>query len=109
LVLALGIALFPLGALSLVAAADNYRFVRGRQVDAAKVVLTRLADRYSDVIRRDEVALRLAIASGDRATCVVQLGRLLDIETSLAGILLLDNNGNALCVAGSGWSRATPA
>lgn len=111
LLIALSLALLPLGILSLLAAIDNYRFARDRQGEDARMQLTAVAGQLSSVIDRDVVVLRAAssVLQGDddyRDQCVGQLARLIASNQSIEGLAVISDRGEVLCEAGMIHSAA---
>lgn len=105
LLIALSLALLPLGILSLLAAMDNYRFARDRQGEDARIQLMAVAGELSSIIDRDVVVLRAAssVLQGDedyRDQCVGQLARLIASNQSIEGLAVIADSGEVLCEAG---------
>lgn len=104
LVIALSMALLPMGVLSLVAAMDNYQFARGRLAQDARLQLQLIGADISAAIERDFIALRAAAGAlppgTDRATCEAFLERLVTNNPVLVQIAIVDRDGHGLCIAG---------
>ncbi len=105
LLIALSLALLPLGILSLLAAIDNYSFARDRQGEDARMQLMTVAGELSSTIDRDVVALRAASSvlhgdEDDQDQCVGQLARLIASNRSIEGLAVVANDTDVLCEAG---------
>lgn len=105
LLIALSLALLPLGILSLLAAIDNYRFARDRHGEDARMQLITVTRELSSTIDRDVVALRAASTvlhgdEDDREQCVGQLARLIASNRSIEGLAVIANSTEVLCEAG---------
>ncbi len=106
LVIALSVALLPMGILSLLAAIDNYQFARGRLGQDARSQLQLVGADISAAIERDYVALRAAAGAippgTPRAGCEAFLDRLVTNNPALVQIVIIDAHGQNICDAGMG-------
>jgi two-component sensor histidine kinase len=106
LIIALSMALLPMGILSLLAAIDNYQFARDRLSQDAQSRLQLLGNDITAAIERDYVALRAAAGAlppnASRASCEAFLERLVANNPALVQISIVNARGRNLCNVGMG-------
>lgn len=102
--LALAIALLPLGALAVVAAMDNYRNVRAAEAELVSSRLTAFTRTVEGRLDEDFALLRSEILSDirtpdRRADCAQRLTRLAALDPALDSVIRVDANGGLVCAS----------
>lgn len=105
LLLALSIALLPLGIISFFVALDNYRYADARQAELAQATLSTVADRIDRIFDRETLILRTIIPltydpADPGETCPAQLRFIAEEEPSIAAAGILDLDGRLRCHSG---------
>jgi two-component sensor histidine kinase len=111
--LALAIALLPLGVLAVAAAIDNYRNVRAAEAELVSSRLTAFSRTVQGRIDEDFALLRSEILSQvddpiTRDDCARRLTRLAELDPAIDSVARLDANGSLVC-ASAGAPLARPA
>lgn len=105
LLLALSIALLPLGIISFFVALDNYRYADARQEELAQATLATVADRIDRIFDRDSLILKAIIPltynpRNPDQTCPAQLRFIAEEEHSITAAGILDLAGRVRCHSG---------
>ncbi|MFC3713389.1 sensor histidine kinase [Sphingoaurantiacus capsulatus] len=110
--LALAIALLPLGVLAVVAATENYNNVRASEAELVSSRLTAFTRTVQGRLDEDFALLRAEIMSeidtpDKRAECARRLARLAELDPAIDSIVRLDANGSLTCASvGAPLARA---
>lgn len=102
--LALALALLPLGVLAIVAAVDNYRNVRASEVELVSSRLTTFTRTVQGRLDEDFALLRSEVLSDistpqARDDCSQRLTRLVQVDPALDSIVRFDGSGGLACTS----------
>ena len=111
--LALAIALLPLGVLAVVAAVDNYRNVRAAEAELVSSRLTAFARTVQGRLDEDFALLRSEILSDvstpqSRENCARRLTRLVALDPAIDSVVRLDPSGGLACASAGAPLARTP-
>lgn len=102
--LALAVALLPLGILAIVAAVDNYRNVRASEAELVSSRLTTFARTVQGRLDEDFALLRAALLSDAstpeaRESCAIRLTRIVRVDPGIDSIVRYDARGGLACAS----------
>ena len=112
IILALALALLPLGVLAMIAAADNYRDFRASQAALARNRIETLRSSATATLDQEFAILKAMLLAGEtspsiRRDCDRQFTRLAKIDPIIDAVERIDANGALLC-ASTGSALPTP-